>query len=216
MALVEAQQGDDFSSSSWLPNRFPGERFLARIARVEFSLTSVPSAHRDRINETGEALLSDVRVILVAWRPSSSLTKAIDLPLLYVVHEKLEMPVLGANAISGQCYPVAPNGGPDGELPPYSFRVAFKSGGCSAFLELFQRMLQRARANDQNGAREETAEQQQQHDTEAQRPEEDNLLPAYIDPNDSTDVHLAQPPEDNTMPQAYPAGSATMQLYKRR
>lgn len=53
-----------------------------------------------------------------------------DLPLVYLRKDKFNQPIFGANNLSGECWPAEPQGGPMGSLPPYTFTLYFKEGGC--------------------------------------------------------------------------------------
>ena len=52
----------------------------------------------------------------------------------------------GIVADAGQCWPLAPDGGPNGNHPPHNFALYFKEGGVGTFLPLYFRFLQYHRA----------------------------------------------------------------------
>lgn len=47
---------------------------------------------------------------------------------------------------AGQCWPLAADGGPNGNHPPHNFVLYFKEGGVGTFLPLYFRFLQYHRA----------------------------------------------------------------------
>ena len=48
---------------------------------------------------------------------------------------------------AGECWPAAPQGGPQGSLPPHKFALYFKEGGVGTFLPLYFQFVEMARNN---------------------------------------------------------------------
>lgn len=140
--------------------------------------------------------ISDVRVVALAEEHDGrgrdgQVPSGIDMPLVYIRNEKVEQPLFGANALSGRCFKVDPNGGPQGELPPHDFRLRFKSGGCGTFVNAFFSVIDGVRS----------VEQGQQAPSSIFDPDA-----AYVDPNDPTTVHIPHDPSNcaDSAPPSYP------------
>ena len=147
-------------------------------------------------------------MVFVANEPDTSGLQAVDLPLVYIRSDKFNQPIFGCNNLSGECWPVAAEGGPTGSLPPYPYKLFFLQGGVGTFLPLYFRFMAAARQAEraQRLAGTQEAEVQQVHES---------MNPAFVDPNDPTSIFLTQPVAATTaQPPRYAANYGADEAYQ--
>jgi WW domain-binding protein 2 len=138
----------------------------------------------------GSLFLSNVRMVFVANKPDPNGFQAFDLPLVYIRGDKFNQPILGCNNLSGECWPVCENGGPNGAFPPMVYKLFFLEGGVGTFLPLYFSFITSAREADRN--QRQAGASQQQVDFQAQ------MSQAFVDPDDPTQLYLTQPVQQQT------------------
>lgn len=131
-----------------------------------------------------------MRMVFVAKRAASaSGLQAFDLPLLYIRNDKFNQPIFGCNHLAGECWPVSPDGGPGGSLPPYTWRLNFLAGGVGTLLPMYFRFLKAVREAEHDRKR---AEELANHGAV-----KETVNQAFVDPSDPTTIYLVQPVEDS-------------------
>lgn len=126
-----------------------------------------------------------MRMVFVADTADSSGLAAVDIPLVYVRNDKFNQPIFGCNNLSGECWPVSDDGGPNGSRPPHKYALYFREGGVGTFLPLYGNFIALARAAEVDRRKQ---EELRSEDQTAQA-----LKHAYVDPNDPTSLYLTQP-----------------------
>lgn len=109
---------------------------------------------------------------------------AFDLPLLYIRNDQFNQPIFGCNNLAGECWPVSPDGGPGGSLPPYKWKLNFLTGGVGTLLPIYYRFMKAVREAEHDRKR---AEELANHGVVKQ-----TVNHAFVDPNDPTTLYLTQ------------------------
>ncbi|KAJ0956836.1 hypothetical protein HanPSC8_Chr01g0020171 [Helianthus annuus] len=159
------------------------KNFVLRTFGHLIARENVSQANGGTVKAKGRVFLSNVRIVLVADKPTQIFT-AFDMPLLYVHDEKFHQPVFHCNNISGCVEP--------GNVPFSLFQDLFKHGGCGTFVPLFFNLIKLVRQYNQ------------QFDSgnaihvdplrAAHTPVDDEMMNcAYVDPSDPTKIYLQQP-----------------------
>ncbi|KAM0051149.1 putative WW domain-binding protein [Helianthus debilis subsp. tardiflorus] len=173
-----------------MPVAFVNEMFVLIRDGIEFEINNIHGANGGTVKAKGRVFLSNVRIVLVADKPTQIFT-AFDMPLLYVHDEKFHQPVFHCNNISGCVEPVLPYDQNRAMYPSHSFKILFKHGGCGTFVPLFFNLIKLVRQYNQ------------QFDSgnathvdplrAAHTPVDEMMNCAYVDPSDPTKIYLQQP-----------------------
>ncbi|KAL8215164.1 hypothetical protein R6Q57_004613 [Mikania cordata] len=179
--------------SNGMPVAFVNEMFVLIRDGIEFEITNIHGANGGSVKAKGRIFLSNVRMVLVADKPTQIFT-AFDMPLLYVHDEKFHQPVFHCNNISGSVEPVVPYDQNRAMYPTHSFKILFKHGGCGTFVPLFFNLIKSVRQYNQQFDSGNTIYVDPLR--AAQTPVDEMMNCAYVDPSDPTKIYLQQPAPD--------------------
>ncbi|DBB16452.1 hypothetical protein WJX82_008645 [Trebouxia sp. C0006] len=165
-----------------LPALYEQEVIALQRDGIDFSINGL--RHQSgKWSTRGILYLTNLRLVFVAKQADTvSGLVAFELPLAYIRRDKFNQPIFACNNLSGECWPAAPGGGPQGSLPPHVFALYFKEGGVGTFLPLYFRFIDIARDN---------LHQVQQQPAAPQ----ELVATAFVDPSDPSRLYLAQPSE---------------------
>ncbi|DBA76760.1 hypothetical protein WJX79_004284 [Trebouxia sp. C0005] len=165
-----------------LPALYEHEVIALQREGIDFSINGL--RHQSgKWSTRGVLYLTNLRLVFVAKQADTvSGLVAFELPLAYIRKDKFNQPIFACNNLSGECWPAAPGGGPQGSLPPHVFSLYFKEGGVGTFLPLYFRFVDIARNN---------LHQVQQQPSAPQ----ELVATAFVDPSDPSRLYLAQPSE---------------------
>ncbi|KAL3142799.1 hypothetical protein ABBQ38_003098 [Trebouxia sp. C0009 RCD-2024] len=165
-----------------LPALYAQEVIALQRDGIDFSINGL--RHQSgKWSTRGVLYLTNLRLVFVAKQAdAASGLVAFELPLAYVRKDKFNQPIFACNNLSGECWPAAPGGGPQGNLPPHGFSLYFKEGGVGTFLPLYFSFVGIARDNLHKVQQQPSAPQEL-------------VATAFVDPSDPSRLYLAQPSE---------------------
>lgn len=182
-ALVSGRDGQ------LTPAPFPLEYFALRRPGVTFEIDGV-MVRNGKWSTPGVVYMSNLRLVFIADKTDESGLTAFDIPLVYIRTHKLNQPIFGCNNLAGEVWPAVPGGGPDGSLPPHSFKFLFREGGIGTFYPLFYTLAEKCKVLYR------ASQESQENRVQTQAILNNMVSSAFVDPNDPTTVYLVQPADD--------------------
>lgn len=169
---------------SGLPAGLPSEWFCLERSGIELSVdTHLPTLKKQTLKRS-RLYVTTQRICVIAESTNTSGIRSFDIPLASISRESFVQPIFGCNYLECDVAPMM-GGGLESAAQLPRVKLYFLHGGAGTFLRVFFTLMAKRRITDER-TREAFFSPPAMTSWMAQQQ-------AYIDPNDSSRLYLAQP-----------------------